>query len=837
MSKTDEVKQIEEARKFLRLYHEEEITALNISRLLDFSVSSSRFDPKNPYYKIQFGQSVLDKELKDVYQAIRKSTFLKHFSYHSSEVSWQNIRNADDTIRHFNQKTLTITQEIETLRKDFQQKQHQYNQKQHSEYNSKTSSLTQESTNIIPAIIKQWEAKQSLLFQHESLIKALTPNKYLTHINLEKMFMGDELGSLLSKIFLVNKVISHFNVSHNNLGELGGMALANALAKYPTLTHFNISNNTTSVKVVEKLAESFESNGNLLDLNLGYQKWGKGGDDAIRRIIEANPSLSYLDISSISLQITEIVEMLIPPQPIIESFMPTKGNIVLLSIKNHPSLTYLNISSCFHSYAETNVADSIAELLANNNNIAEINIASNQLKATALAKISAALKSNTKLKTLDISSNYLGEDGGEVIADLLLGNHSITKLNASTNDLGYGGIQPIANALKSNSSLLEMVITSNNLDEAGGLLMGKALAQNQTLITLDLSDNNIQAIGALYIAQALLENKHLKHLNLSANHLGREGVTSLCKATISQQNFTPIDSLITLNLSKNDIDYIGATFLATALNHNTALVDLYLDNNSLHHTGIRSIVEAIHNNPHTYIVRLGLSNTQMGDQGAKELLDFLKSNLTIAYLDINRNNITQAGAQYIHNLLKDNVSITRLKMSQHLPLSQNPDEIKLRDNLQDIFESIILPSIPSSSIIELPEASDRLYGCRLFSAISKHRDVLQSNLRKLETLEGEGFSRKQLFILLKQLQGRTSESVLAELSYADMKSDEFYIKRIAKIFNEKYYKPTQVINSGMEHAELSSNMEEAEAVTDKYFDALVDSKILGYVDTFIDVVG
>ena len=125
--------------------------------------------------------------------------------------------------------------------------------------------------------------------------------------------------------------------------------------------------------------------------------------------------------------------------------------------------------------------------------------------------------------------------------------------------------------------------------------------------TLDLSrQNGLNQDGLEGLTQALVGNTVVAALYLEENHL--TDVEPLCELLAAGSNRT---ALTVLDLGANRIDNQGAEQLARALQTNTTLSELYLNNNMI------------------------------GEKGAQALLDTLMGpNKTLSVLDLGGNNIS-----------------------------------------------------------------------------------------------------------------------------------------------------------------------------------------------------
>lgn len=120
--------------------------------------------------------------------------------------------------------------------------------------------------------------------------------------------------------------------------------------------------------------------------------------------------------------------------------------------------------------------------------------------------------------------------------------------------------------------------------------LAEALAENTSAVSLNLSCNRIEAVGAEYLAEALATNCTLTSLNLRGNNIGPKGAGHLAMAL--ERN----SGLKTLNLGGNGIGGAGAASIAAALRTNSSVESIVLSNNAIGRKGVQQLTEAVEAN-------------------------------------------------------------------------------------------------------------------------------------------------------------------------------------------------------------------------------------------------
>jgi len=191
-----------------------------------------------------------------------------------------------------------------------------------------------------------------------------------------------------------------------------------------------------------------------------------------------------------------------------------------------------------------------------------------------------------------------------------------------------------------------------------GLVVSKFandLAKNSDLEQLDLACNKLGDAAAIALSQALRSNKNLLSLNLSFNLIASSGVKAIA-AALEQDN----QSLQNLNLDENKIEEIGAN----------ALGEMLQTNQGLHCLSVISALVVcepfLSKLPmNKTLQRLNLAQNNLADAGAVQLAQILSSNEGLVHLDISGNAIEDPGAQAIFQALENNKFLQVLIMESN----------------------------------------------------------------------------------------------------------------------------------------------------------------------------
>lgn len=203
---------------------------------------------------------------------------------------------------------------------------------------------------------------------------------------------------------------------------------------------------------------------------------------------------------------------------------------------------------------------------------------------------------------------------------------------------------------------------------------------------------SIAGESSLDLVKALEMHIHITHLNLLGTQLSFEGCRRLAFLLPVCPVLTTIDlgcnelgppaaavfadvlhrcSLLTLNLSSNNMGDDGVTHLCRALKKSPRLTSLALAKNNLSDASARCCGETLQCN--TVLLRLYLNSNQITDVGAEHLAEGLRKNGVLATLALSFNELTTKGLQSLDLAIDRNRSLTSLKVARCLSEDKDDD--------------------------------------------------------------------------------------------------------------------------------------------------------------------
>ena len=172
-----------------------------------------------------------------------------------------------------------------------------------------------------------------------------------------------------------------------------------------------------------------------------------------------------------------------------------------------------------------------------------------------------------------------------------------------------------------------------------------------SLVSLDVSNNNIGAEGAESLAKTFQQSKCLKSLDISQNNIGDDGAKALAEALHTN------DSIEELNVSENDIGEFGVKALAMALSTNNCLHVLNVSGMSMSRHYKRVLV---------YVRRRVLQkkySCHIGAVGVVSLCEALVNNRTLRELHIINLHMADDAVMLLAKSLHNNNSLKVLDVS------------------------------------------------------------------------------------------------------------------------------------------------------------------------------
>jgi len=206
--------------------------------------------------------------------------------------------------------------------------------------------------------------------------------------------------------------------------------------------------------------------------------------------------------------------------------------------------------------------------------------------------------------------------------------------------------------------------------------LSEAMLNNRTITSLSLRNCSITDEGSKGLAKMLLKNTTLKELHLDANRISTEGAASLSTALITNETL----AVLTFN-NNSALSDTGVVYLIGALEHNTTLSTLDVNNCGVKHSGRLLQIEKIMDDRQMNssfenllerlvdddfrVTGIDLSGRHIGDKGVERLAEALADNTQVRQVWLRDCNIGNGGAKALASCLEQNMAIVDLFLGKN----------------------------------------------------------------------------------------------------------------------------------------------------------------------------
>ena len=491
---------------------------------------------------------------------------------------------------------------------------------------------------------------------------------YISHNNITHEAADDIAAAISCNIHL-----QELNFGSNKLHTSGAIKISRSLQKISSLTKLYINHNNITHEAADDIAIAISCNINLQELNISKNDLQTSGNMKIARSLQKISSLVKLYISHNNItheaadDIAAVISCNIHLQELNfgSNNLQTSGAIkIARSLQKISSLTKLYIN---HNNITHEAADDIAAAISCNIHLQELNFGSNKLHTSGAIKIARSLQKISSLTKLYINHNNITHEAADDIAAAISCNIHLQELNLGNNNLQTSGIIKIVRYLQEISLLQKLYIHHNNITDEAAEDIGTIILCNNHLQELNLDKNNLQTSGTIKIAKSLQKillltklyishnnitheaaddiaaaiscNIHLQELNLGSNNLQTSGTIKIAKC------LQKISSLIKLYINHNNITHEAADDIAAAISCNAKLQEVDISRNNLQTIGVIKILKALKGI--STLRKLYLSNVNISDEVADDIVAVISCNTQIEVLDVSGNNIKAMGAMKI----------------------------------------------------------------------------------------------------------------------------------------------------------------------------------------------
>lgn len=190
------------------------------------------------------------------------------------------------------------------------------------------------------------------------------------------------------------------DLSKCSLGVLAGDAIGRGLKNHPTLQRLLLAGNTLDEHGIKKMCKGLHENTVLQELDISHNSIGGRGASAVAQVL-------------------------------------ANGN------------SELRILNLFGNFIGIEGARFIAEALAKNTSLEDIDLGLNRMRPKGVFAIAQAMKQNRTLKVLRLKQNFINDKTAMELCDVLCQQASLEKLCIAGNKVKDAVLNSIANSLQS----------------------------------------------------------------------------------------------------------------------------------------------------------------------------------------------------------------------------------------------------------------------------------------------------------------------------------------------------------------------------------------------------
>lgn len=345
-------------------------------------------------------------------------------------------------------------------------------------------------------------------------------------------------------------------------------------------------------------------------------------------------------------------------------------------------------------------AEKLAQAMQSNNVLQKLAFTDNKLSDKGLEHLIGALDENTSVTDLDLSRNQITDEGCKSLLFCMRHhNHRLTTVNLKDNDVSDELLKDLEASCILNSQPLALKLALVRMSGDGVMevdfsgttdpkpytlastqLLAGALGRDSILQVINFSNNNVGDERTVTLMEGLRLNQTLRELHLQHNEITCNGVIAI--AEVLRHN----TGLVELNLKDNKISNFGADALVDCLTVNNHLALMNLQMNNMDSERLEKIVTSLMLNGQPRELKKQLPNIQMNstmvsrillgelpkdarnhvtDITCRVLLNSLRLNTVVQFVDLSNNKITDEGAGFLAQLLKYNATVNTLLLNNN----------------------------------------------------------------------------------------------------------------------------------------------------------------------------
>jgi len=351
------------------------------------------------------------------------------------------------------------------------------------------------------------------------------------------------------------------------------------------------------------------------------------------------------------------------------------------------NLTDLNISGNIITVIN---AQTLAPALSYMTYLLKLDMCGIHMGHISLNILSKSIMCMTKLEYLNLGSNWTGDRSQDDLALILQSLPCLKELDISFSEIGTAKMNVLAPVICNLSKLKRLNLRGNEIGEYFETHI--PLFKILTLEFLDISLNRLTSKGVSRLAESLEAMTSLTHLSLTNNEIGTEGCILLSSSIKKLKRMTTLDighfvdsdltplivslsslpsltslnmscnqrmsdihalgdlsNLVRLNISDNNLGEEGAAELSVPLSKMSRLTSLNLNANGIFDNGLIYLLDSLSSLVNLETIMLGYNYLE--SESAVALGDHFQSLSSLQTLDLSNNEITESDIEYLKSKL------------------------------------------------------------------------------------------------------------------------------------------------------------------------------------------
>ncbi len=460
----------------------------------------------------------------------------------------------------------------------------------------------------------------------------------LRRLSLNNTQVGVYAITLIAQVLSASKALEVLEFAGNDTRPCGVKILLSALAMNDTLVELNMMDTQVSDEDVDSLAGLLGTNKTLAILDVSYNNITASGLRVLAKALETNKALLSLNMSNNS--------------------YGNDFNDVIDSIKRNKTLISISLGSS----TEANENPEITAVTFLNNFLLYQQYISGTSKFSARRRraIDSVLNFGLDYSMLTVKQGEKGETLDKIMG-ILTENRTITTLLAKKVEEPHKILAGIAN----NKAVTKLDFSQNKLGEGEIGTLASLITTDTVLTAVDLSGCPLHDLGTHFVLMSLQVNNTLRKLKLRDNGTSEEINAKDSLGCLFVKNNT----LVSLDISKNEFSDVSLVPMMKALSTNTALQALKMNSVPASPECFKAVADMLRTN--TALRKLAIAGNDLGKEGFAAICDALTVNKTLNCLVMGAHTSSVGGGMEVvekdaieafEKVLKANTTLTSLHL-------------------------------------------------------------------------------------------------------------------------------------------------------------------------------